>query len=890
MSYTDNSANTLPDSIQTSLKNASEKEKLEIWKKWYKTLDNNTDPYTYLHTLDQSCQEATNLLPKDSAIQFCFERKIDLIKSISTYHQYNFTAIDSLLKESKILADSMASINGTPHALQIIWHLNYGEYYGKVHQDDKALEQFQMSFDLSQKLKDPSLVFIANKNLAYIYSSLQNFEKAEEHVIKAEASIDKFEISSREKINFYFRTGNMYGTINKPKKANFYLEKMMEGVDDVPVYAQRKYKITYWRNLADLGQAERVFKLIKPWYEEGLVKGNEYDRMNILELYTTVLVSTRQFDKLAAPTREYRNLVWEDEKLLMGDDFFRLSTSIETSEKEAQLKTIEQEQAISQSRFKIGLLTTGIIGVLALGGLFFNLQRNKSKRAQLAVVQEKEKKIIENRNRLFSSITHDIRTPLALMMAPIERARKKISDPNALKDLDMASRNGRRLMNLFTQILDWNKVESEALFLNPQVGELNVTFPLLAQRFRQQAFEKDILFTQNIDVPSGQFKLDYDKLDKILTNLMNNAVKFCKSGSEIILNIKSNNNHSLLDIEFKDNGPGIPDSEKSKIFDRYFIGHLGKDRGGTGIGLALVKELTEIMIGKVSLDSTEGKGTAFNIQLPVQFIQDKVTEEVDSDIISSNETEKPLVLVVEDEPELLEFIQSSLVDKYEVAVANSTTIGWSIAQSQLPDIIISDWNLPDENGGWLCKKVKTNPKTNHIPILILTANNSDLNQKEAFDSGAFAWMSKPFVLETLLKQLESILNQQKQIRQTLKNRLEAPETETDETVEPMDPFVAQVLDLIEKNYTSENYSVDQLATDLEIHRVQLSRALKKLVAQSPSFLIKDFRLKKAKKLLKSSDQSISEIAYAVGFSNPNYFATAYKKHFEISPSQERGNQ
>jgi len=823
LSYSDNNATTLPDSIQSSLKNASGREKLEVWKKWYNTLDNNNDPYTFLHTLDHSCQDATDLLPKDSAIQFCFEQKINLIGKIAIYHQYNFTAIDSLLKESKILADSIASTNGSPHALQVLWHIEYGQYYAKVHQNQKALEQFKISLELSEKLKNPRLIFLANKNIAYSYTDLQDFEKAEKHVIKAEAFIKKIKTSSKERINFYYRTGNMYGTLNQYEKANFYLEKMMEGIDDIPEYTQRKFKITYWRNLSVLGQKERVFKLIEPWYKEGMIKGKEYDRMNVLELYISVLVSTRQLDKLEAPTREYRNLVWEDEKLLMGDDFFRLSTSIETSEKEAQLKRIEQEQAISQSRFKIGLLITGIIGVLALGGLFFYLQRNKSKRAQLAVIQEKEKKIIENRNRLFSSITHDIRTPLALMMAPIERARKKISEPTALKDLDMASRNGRRLMNLFTQILDWNKVESEALFLNPQVGELSVTFPLLAQRFRQQAFEKDILFTQNITVHDGQFKLDYDKLDKILTNLMNNAVKFCKSGSEIILNIKSNTDHSLLDIEFKDNGPGIPDSEKSKIFD----------------------------------------------------IQDKIIKEADSDIIASTETEKPLVLVVEDEPELLDFIQSSLTDKYEVAIADSTTIGWSIAQSQLPDIIISDWNLPDENGGWLCKKVKTNPKTNHIPILILTANNSDLNQKEAFDAGAFAWMSKPFVLETLLKQLETILDQQKQIRQTLKNKLEKPDTETDEAVEPMDPFVEQVLDLIEKNYTKESYSVDQLATDLKIHRVQLSRALKKLVAQSPSYLIKDFRLKKAKTLLKSSDQSVSEIAYAVGFSNPNYFATAF---------------
>lgn len=463
LSYNVSSASTLPDSIQQKLDNTPGREKLEVWKNWYQSYNNTTAPYTFLHTLEQSCQDASNLLPKDSAIQFCFDQKIRFVGAIASHHQYNFSAIDSLLKESKLLADSLASITGATHPLQIRWHLKYGEYYGRVHQDQKALEQFQMALELNKKLKDESLAFSIHKNLSFAYSSLQDYKNAKAHIIEAEALINKVNVPLQEKSNFYYRTGSMYGNMGEFEKTDVYLEKMMKGINSVPPYTQRQFKLTYWRNLNELGQGAKVLGLIEPWYKEGYTKGNEYDRMNVLELYTTSLVATRNFDKLDAPVLEYRNLVWEDERLLMGDDFFRLSTSIETSQKEAQLKQIEQEQTINQARFKIGLLLTSIIGVLALGGLFFYLQRNKSKRARLAVVQEKEKKIIETRNRLFSSITHDIRTPLALMMAPIERASKKISDPIALKDLDMASRNGRRLMSLFTQILDWNKVESEAL-------------------------------------------------------------------------------------------------------------------------------------------------------------------------------------------------------------------------------------------------------------------------------------------------------------------------------------------------------------------------------------------------------------------------------------------
>ena len=878
----------LPDSLQEKLKLKTGKDRLRVFRTWFRNQKRGTDLNPYIKVLEQYCLEAESVVGRDTGQYYCFSASNRILTK--AIEQQQFTYVDKLVNRNKILADSCAHFFTSPHKSQVIWHITYMTFFEQTFQYKKAIEQLKKAEELNKKVKSDFHQYVIWRNLGYFYFTQEDFEQSELYLKKALVQADLAKINNRGKLFLYHELGTLYESKKDLDQALFYFKTI---VDSSHLHSKRialDQQLHYWRILVKKGKAEEVLPLLEKMEREFPTKENFDFRIHFLEEITIALTSVGRFEEAKKRFQECQDLIWEDEKSLTQDHLFRLQSDIQIAQNETDIKNLEKEKTANQSKFNFGLSIAGIIGLLALGGLFFSLQRNKSKRAQLALFKEKETEITENRNRLFSSITHDIRTPLSLMMAPVERASQKITDPTIKKDLNMVRRNGQRLMNLFTQILDWNKVESLALYLNPQIGELDVTLSMISQYFEQQSQENGITFKPDFDIALGQFELDYDKLEKILNNLFSNAIKFCSDGDTIYLKAKTNAQKNRFEIEFTDNGPGIPKQEQEKIFDRYFQGNIGKNKGGTGIGLALVKELSNIMKGNISLSSDENKGTSFFISLPIIHVPEDENAYIESAIKEDGNLEKPKLLLIEDEPELLTFIESSLQDKYEVVTADSAMVGFLIADSQVPDIIISDWNLPDQNGGWVCKKIKETLATNHIPVMILTANNSDLNQKEAFHSGAVAWMSKPFRLETLTKQLQGIIDQQNRTRTNLTEQLNQKVQNKKEEPAPvivLDPFLKTVYDKIEKNYKSEDYSVLQLAESVDLHRVQLARKIKKLLGITPSFLIKKIRLEKAKMLLTTSDLSISEIAHSVGYGNGNYFSTAYKSIYNISPTDQR---
>ncbi|MFK7774534.1 MAG: ATP-binding protein [Saprospiraceae bacterium] len=883
-------ATSRTDSILLAIEETSDDKKLRAWMDWFSDLSKEELPIAY-EALDKAYDDAINIVGQDSALLWLFRRQYGFVYSFQQYGKGEVSV--QILDKMKKTAESLSK--GSPHWTLMNWYEKLGHFHYMQVDMDKAEEYYKEALKISKELGDTKMAFVINKNIGLMKSYLGAYEEAANYLNVADTLLEHITISDVSKYSFYYNKAFLHKSMGQNELADGYFIQVLDSIHIFTKNFQERVQIDYASNLCSMGKVDdcvEYLENLKPSFERDSLDST---MLPFAEEYTEALMLAGRFEEgkdWVVKTRIYYMNIQEARR---NDQIQEWQTKYETNKKENQIQLLEQEKIISQTR----LIIISLIALFGIGILSFFIYRNKNKQKQLALQLDLDRQIAENRDRLFSSITHDIRTPLALMLAPLERAENNVIDSGTKSDIRLARRNGKRLMELFNQILDWNKVEAKALRLNPQVGQLDFTFKSLCERYEQQAIEKGIIFNQKIKMPKGQFLLDYDKLDKILSNLVGNAIKFCEPGQGVTLNgdFEKKDSKYSLSLTVSDQGPGIAADEQKGLFDRYVQGTQGKLKGGTGIGLALVKELVEIMNGDIELQSEIGKGATFIVNVPIEMLEEMpasilFNQDGSESSLSNEETDKTLILVVEDEPELLEFLRSALSSDYDVEIANSTSTGLNIAINRIPEIIISDWTLPDHNGGWLCQQVAKNELTAHIPVMILTAHNSDTNQKEAFDSGAVAWMNKPFKIDTLKRQLKTILLQQQRAQNLWKNTA-APENVSDkqiEQVETVDPFMQKVLDVIEENYKDENFSVEKMAEALFLSRVQLFRKIKSITGSSASKMINEFRLKKARKLLQESGKSVSEVTYLVGFADPSYFGKAYKQYFSVSPSQDLGSR
>ncbi len=881
------------DSILVELERVPAEKKMDSWREYFKNAGKEDLPILF-PLLNHAFEDAVEIVGKDSAIIWKYYQQSGLVGKFQEYGQGNIST--KILDTMKSTADSLTAIKGSAHVSLVEWYYRLGRFTYMQLDMDKADEYFNKALELNKEAKSNNTSFEVYKSIGLMKSYLGDFDEAKDAYRNADSLLNLISVSTADQYRFYYSKAYLHTRTKEYEQADNYFRKVIDSIHVFGKSFQARVLTDYGTNLCEMGRVDecvRHFERLKPIFEK---ENSDATMLTFSEEYSEALVLAGRFEEAKDWIVKNRIYYMNIQEARRNDEIQEWQTKYETKKKESQIQSLEQEKTITQTR----LVIISLIGLFGIGILSFLIYRNRNKRKQLALQLELDRQLAENRDRLFSSITHDIRTPLALMLAPLERAENNVIDPGTKSDIQLARRNGKRLMELFNQILDWNKAEAKALKLNPQVGQLDFTFNSLCERYEQQAIEKGVIFNQKIKMPKGQFLLDYDKLDKILSNLVGNAIKFCEPGQGVTLygDFEKKDNKYSLALEVSDQGPGIAVDEQKGLFERYVQGTQGKLKGGTGIGLALVKELVEMMKGNIELQSEIGKGATFKVNIPIVMMDEMPIstllnkEEQSSRLDADGNSDKTLILVVEDEPELLEFLRSTLSNDYDVEIANSTSTGLNIAINRIPEIIISDWTLPDHNGGWLCRKIAENELTAHIPVMILTAHNSDTNQKEAFDSGAVAWMNKPFQIDTLKRQLKTILMQQ-QRAQNLWRNITTPENVSDkqiEQAETVDPFMRKVLNVIEENYKDENFSVEKMAEALFLSRVQLFRKIKSITGSSASKMINEFRLNKARKLLQESGKSVSEVTFLVGFADPSYFGKAYKQYFNVSPSQDLGSR
>uniref|UniRef100_UPI0032173A66 hybrid sensor histidine kinase/response regulator transcription factor n=1 Tax=uncultured Draconibacterium sp. TaxID=1573823 RepID=UPI0032173A66 len=533
------------------------------------------------------------------------------------------------------------------------------------------------------------------------------------------------------------------------------------------------------------------------------------------------------------------------------------------------------------------------------------------------IEKENQIKINDLKTQFFMNITHEFKTPLTLIISPLEKVIAGLTRNNSQKkQLVMVYRNAIQLLRLINQLMDFRKVELGKTKLKLEHFDLVHFIHEIIQPFKVLAKEKKItvLFDQKPDELTWWF--DHEKLEKIIYNLLSNALKHSPEFGtvEIVLSIESNPKNNLpekVNICVTDNGQGIPQKEQEAIFERFY--RLENDSStGTGIGLALVKSFTEMHGGILSVDSEINRGSTFKIQLPLLKESNTENKEIepkyDGDVLqkklitisdthmmpnlmneySDEEDEKYKILVVEDEKEIREFIVEILSLYFRVKQAANGEEGFEIAKSEFPDLIISDVIMPRINGFELCKKIKTDNDLCHIPVLILTALSSEEEQIKGLKIGADDYISKPFNANTLIYKIKTIIENRRKIINRFK---------TETAIQPVDivthsvdeELIEKTVAVIKENIADSDFKVDSLVSELGMSRSVFFRKIKAITLMSPNELIRAVRLKYSAELLLKSNFNISEITYEVGFVSPKYFRECFKKQFGITPTEYRQN-
>ena len=545
-----------------------------------------------------------------------------------------------------------------------------------------------------------------------------------------------------------------------------------------------------------------------------------------------------------------------------------------------------------------------LLYLLVFIALIIFVVRWKIEQNRKRMEDEKYKELEEMKYRFFTNISHEFRTLLTLIITPIGSILKRTTDSETRHQLNDVSRNAGDLLQLVNQLLDFRKMEMNGERLNLQSGNLNEFIQYTTMKFMPLAEQKNIRLTFE-DKTEGLFMyFDKDKVGKVLTNLLSNAFKFTKAGGSVCVSLEK----CILDsrrcahIIVEDTGCGIPKEDLAHVFERFYRTEQdsSSQQIGSGIGLNMVYEYIQLHEGKVSLESEEGKGSRFIVDIPTDLkreVQQEASEEnciaspVMDDVVdgavgvqTSRKIEKT-VLVVEDNEDFSHFLSQELGRIYnKVLMAKDGIEGAMKAEAENPDIIVSDVMMPRMNGTDMCRRIKENIETSHIPIILLTAWSTDEGRATGYKAGADAYIAKPFDMEVLLARISNLLEKQEKRQRDFSHSISLdPKTVTDSS--PDEDFLKEVIACIEKNIDNSEYIIDSLSTDVVMSRMSLYRKMKSLTGQTPADFIRTVRLKTAAKLLKEEKCTVSEACYRTGFASPQNFAKHFKEMFGVLPSQ-----
>ena len=797
-------------------------------------------------------------------------------------------------------------------------YANIGNVYSDQNVPEKAVEWLEkaLAIRLSIPEGEKSAIFTYN-NISVAYNGTGNYDKAIEYAQKG------YELADKSGNNFL--AGVLSGTL-----AHLWMQK--SDYDKAIEMAENSIRI--------LREANRESNLVFPYATLSEVLWRKGNYAKSLQANQEGFQIMEQL-KLVEPLEEYyknfanayeslgnpgESIFWLKKYMNYKDSLYtkenvaaiaEVETKYETQKKEAQL--IKQDLELERQFHQKKNILLGAIAVL-LGFVFiFQYLRFKQKTkqketelfAQLRLAEtEKLKELDTIKSNFFANISHEFRTPLTLILSPVEQMINGSFEGDPQKYYRIIHQNGKRLLNLINQLLDLSKLESGKLKLQVSEGDMGKFINAVAGSFQSLAVRKEIDYQVEKPEQATNCFFDKDKVEKILVNLISNAFKFTGEGGKIAVGATFTEGYIRMTVS--DTGIGIPASQIPHIFERFTQSQPSEVQAGSGIGLALTKELTELHGGEITVESEEGKGTSFSVMLPVEksfFTPGQIVEAAQVAILadehqmdltkgtqineeanpSMNEIfspeDKPLLLLVEDNNDLRAYIAEIMSHDFKIIEAENGKQAIEKAIETTPDMVITDVMMPEMDGIEFCRLIKTNEKTSHVPVIMLTARAEQSDKFEGLETGADDYILKPFDARELKVRAANLVSQREQLQKYYRRVLNTF-SPAEVKVKSMDAaFMQKIKEVIEARLDDEQFNVVDLGQQIGMSRSQLHRKLSALTGFSPNEVIRNMRLERAKQLIEQKAGTVSEVAYLCGFSSPTYFIKCFREYFGSTPGQ-----
>lgn len=779
---------------------------------------------------------------------------------------------------------------------------NLGIVYEQLGDYKQALAYLNESLEIKKTLGNKRILASAYLNLGNTYYRLKLLDSADTHFHLALSQY--VELGDQKNIGaIYHDLSVLYLNKKEHKQASSYsqqaltIRRDLENKEDLIVSLVQQARISnslaIWKDA--LSYAREAYQMARS------IRSKESMELTTIAL-SEIFESNGQADSALyyyKISQAFQDSIFSVQKV---QHIAELKEKYESLEKDKRISELDNENRLkevlleSQSRQR-SLYLAGVVLLLLI--LFFIIYTYKLKIRSKELISKELRETQKIRSKFFANVTHEFRTPLTLIIGPLSDLISRLKG-NDKKVLSLAKHNALKLQRLIDQLLSLSKLEVGKLSLQTEESVLAHFIQPIVMSFTSMAENKNINYEYQLDGLDVNCEADPEKIEIVLYNLISNAFKFTPSGGRILVEIHFDKQNSHLSIKVQDSGVGIKEKDQERVFERFFQSENVKSDNqlGTGIGLSLTSELTNLMNGTIGLESQFGSGSTFKVRLPLQIvrssnIQDSLSAAPTINLTSNEEAfelepellvERPVLLIVEDHHELRNYIKYSLGNIYDYLEADNGSSGFSLAKEHMPDLIISDLMMPEMNGFELCKRIKGDEITNHIPFIMLTARVEREDKIEGLEAGAIDYLMKPFDSLELKFKVQNVLQKLKNVHQYLKHQL-VSEPSIDGVFSSDDMFMSKMNNYISDNLKNEQFSVEQLAAEMNLSRVQLYRKVKSITGLSVSEMIRIFRLKLAWSILNKQAATVSEVAYTVGFQNLSYFSKSFKSHFGILPNE-----
>lgn len=809
-----------------------------------------------------------------------------------------------------------------------IVHNNIGNIYSDDGAYDKAIEHFEKALAIRKAMKAEKRYMQCYHNIATVYSRMKDYKKSEEYALLGVEVALKYDNKAYTGI-LYNGIGANYNDQKRHKEAIVWLEKALATWREINNEAYTTYAL-YNLSMAYAGlkDGQRALQAAQEGYAIVQKLGLNFQN----ELYFKAFAQAHEAN--GDLSQAYG---WYKKYVSLADSIFKQDNTKKVAQMEAQFESQQKEAKIAhqhlelerQSSQKRTILISAIAALLAAGGgfqYFRNKQRLRQKVAEMAAQlehaeAEKLRDLNAVKSTFFANISHEFRTPLTLIVSPLEQMMNGSFQGDFQKYYRIMHRNGKRLLDLVNQLLDLSRLESGKLKLAVSEGDLSKFVSALAFSFESLADRQHVDLQVVVPTEPLVCYFDSDKLEKILSNLISNAFKFTSEDGRVELRLTI---HDLrlpangvvnvirqASIVIQDTGIGIAAEQLPQIFERFSKTTTSEVQPGSGIGLALTKELVELHGGKIEVKSTEGTGSTFTVTLPVDkafFKPDEIVPASEQTSVAKPSTQtplskadtatrapaikdvlsassKPVLLIAEDNADVRSYIADQFRGTYQILEAENGKLALQKALESTPDLIISDIMMPEMDGTEFCKLLKINEKTSHIPIVMLTALAEQHDRLKGLETGADDYLVKPFDARELQVRVANLIAGRQKLQEHYRKTLNAFASK-EVKAESLDAqFLNKVREAVEANLDDENFSVVELGGQVGMSRSQLHRKLSALTGFSPNEVIRNMRLERAKQLLEQKAGNASEIAYMTGFNSPAYFAKCFKDYFGVTPSE-----